>query len=224
MVYVSLDQHLPVYTYHLALVEQSDGQRRTFLYRVVSLVDLYAISEPLVRRSVGTVLLERIPYAVVFLRLLRLSCARTLYTCPSDLEPFQTFYYRNCFDAHCAAITIYSFYVQAVPGEILPTPVLEIGWAFCTINCVLLTAGTFLMFSCIELPETPRFVLELSKLSYGMYLMHIFWLGLWVAVFKSVLPLPTVAAIPVIATCTFICCFVTTKVISLIPGGKWIVG
>ena len=120
--------------------------------------------------------------------------------------------------------TIYSFYVQAVPGQIIATPVLEIGWAFCTINCVLLTAGTFLMFSCIELPETPRFVLDLSKLSYGMYLMHIFWLGLCVEVFKSVLPLPTVAAIPVIATCTFICCFVTTKVISLIPGGKWIVG
>ena len=123
-----------------------------------------------------------------------------------------------------AALTIYSFYVQAIPGEILSTPVLEIGWAFCTINCVLLTAGTFLMFSCIELSETPRFVLELSKLSYGMYLMHIFWLGLWVTVFKSALPLPTVAAIPVIATCTFICCFVTTKVISFIPGGKWIVG
>ena len=123
-----------------------------------------------------------------------------------------------------ALLTIYSFYVQAIPGVTLVTPEIEIGWAFCTINCVLLTAGTFLMFSCIELPETPRFVLELSKLSYGMYLMHIFWLGLWVAVFKSVLPLPTVAAIPVIATCTFICCFVTTKVISLIPGGKWIVG
>ena len=123
-----------------------------------------------------------------------------------------------------AVWTIYSFYVQAIPGEILVTPEIEIGWAFCTINCVLLTAGTFLMFSCIELPETPRFVLELSKLSYGMYLMHIFWLGLWVAVFKSVLPLPTVAAIPAIATCTFICCFVTTKIISLIPGGKWIVG
>ncbi|MTU75780.1 acyltransferase, partial [Parabacteroides merdae] len=49
-------------------------------------------------------------------------------------------------------------------------------------------------------------------------------LRLWVAVFKSVLPLPTVAANPVIATGPFICCFVTTKVISLIPGGKWIVG
>ncbi len=49
-----------------------------------------------------------------------------------------------------AALTIYSFYVQAVPGIIHTTPVLEIGWAFCTINCVLLTAGTFLMFTCIN--------------------------------------------------------------------------
>ena len=55
---------------------------------------------PYLNRWFGEVFLERIPYAVVFLRLLRLSCARTLYTCPSDLEPFQTFYYRNCFDAH----------------------------------------------------------------------------------------------------------------------------
>lgn len=225
MVYVSLDQHLPVYSYHLALVEQSDGQRRTFLYRVVSLVDLYAISEPLVRRSVGTVLLERIPYAVgIFSGYLGYLVLAHYIHVHLTWNRSKRFIIGIVSMLIGAAITIYSFYVQAVPGEILPTPVLEIGWAFCTINCVLLTAGTFLMFSCIELPETPRFVLELSKLSYGMYLMHIFWLGLWVAVFKSVLPLPTVAAIPAIATCTFICCFVTTKVISLIPGGKWIVG
>ena len=37
------------------------------------------------------------------------------------------------------------------------TPVIEIGWAFCTINCVLLTAGTFLMFTCIKRPEAPTF-------------------------------------------------------------------
>lgn len=60
-----------------------------------------------------------------------------------------------------AAITIYSFYVQAVPGEILPTPVLEIGWASAPSTVCCLRPGTFLMFSCIELPETPRFVLEL---------------------------------------------------------------
>ncbi|MFR3852959.1 MAG: acyltransferase, partial [Odoribacter splanchnicus] len=38
------------------------------------------------------------------------------------------------------------------------------------------------------------------------------------------LAFPTVAAIPCIAATTFICCFVTTKIISLIPGSKWIIG
>lgn len=123
-----------------------------------------------------------------------------------------------------AALTIYSFYVQAIPGETLSTPVIEIGWAFCTINCVLLTAGTFLMFTCIDRLKAPRIITDLSKLSYGMYLMHIFWLGWWVTVFKHMLELPTVAAIPCIAVTTFICCFITTKVISLIPGSKWLIG
>jgi hypothetical protein len=123
-----------------------------------------------------------------------------------------------------AVWTIYSFYVQAIPGELHSTPVIEIGWAFCTINCVLLTTGTFLMFTCIKRPQAPKLVTETSKLSYGMYLMHIFWLGLWVTVFKDTLALPTVAAIPCIAVVTFICCLVTTKIISFIPGSKWIVG
>ena len=121
-----------------------------------------------------------------------------------------------------AVWTIYSFYVQAIPGEVLSTPVIEIGWAFCTINCVLLTAGTFLIFTCIDRPS--KLITDMSKLSYGMYLMHIFWLGLWVTVFKHTLALPTVAAIPCIAVSTFICCYVTTKIISLIPGSKWIIG
>ena len=123
-----------------------------------------------------------------------------------------------------AVLTIYSFYVQAIPGELHTTPVLEIGWSFCTINCVLLTTGTFLMFTCITTPKGPRIITELSKLSYGMYLMHIFWLGLWVTVFKQTLALPTVSAIPCIAVSTFISCFVTAKIISFIPGSKWIIG
>ena len=123
-----------------------------------------------------------------------------------------------------AILTIYSFYVQAIPGEILPAPEIEIGWAFCTINCVLLTAGTFLLFTCINSQKAPRLITEISKLSYGMYLMHIFWLGLWATVFKHTLALPTVAAIPCIAVSTFICCFVTAKIISFIPGSKWIIG
>lgn len=123
-----------------------------------------------------------------------------------------------------AVWTIYSFYIQAIPGEILSTPVIEIGWAFCTINSVLLTTGTFLLFTCINQLKAPRLIQEMSKLSYGMYLMHIFWLGLWVTIFKYNMALPTVAAIPCITAATFICCYITTKIIALIPGSKWIIG
>ena len=123
-----------------------------------------------------------------------------------------------------AVLTILSFYVQAVPQVIHETPVIEIGWAFCTVNCVLLTAGTFLMFSIISRSETPKAVASVSEASYGMYLVHIFWLGLWVYVFKTVLPLPTVAAIPVMALCTFFFSYLTVRVLKMLPGSKWIVG
>lgn len=122
-----------------------------------------------------------------------------------------------------AVTTIYSFYVQAIPGQLLETPVLEIGWAFCTINCVVLSAGAFLLFTCIR-RSAPEVVVSASKLSYGIYLMHIFWLGLWVGIFKEVYPLPTVVAIPAIAVSTFVCCYVTTWLISRIPGSRWVIG
>lgn len=123
-----------------------------------------------------------------------------------------------------AVLTILSFYVQAVPGVLLVTPELEIGWSFCTINCVMLTAGAFLLFTCIQGRSAPRFILDLSKLSFGMYLMHIFWLGFWVMIYKETLSLPTVAAIPCMAVSTFVCCYLTTKLVSYLPGSKWIIG
>lgn len=123
-----------------------------------------------------------------------------------------------------AVLTIGSFYVQAVPGQLHSTPVLEIGWAFCTINCVLLSAGTFLLFTCIERPSVPRPVASMSRLSFGIYLVHIFLLGLWVSLFKGTLALPTVAAIPAIAVCTFLSSYVVIKLVSLLPGSKWVIG
>ncbi|MBQ1209496.1 MAG: acyltransferase [Bacteroidales bacterium] len=123
-----------------------------------------------------------------------------------------------------AFITIYSFYIQAVPGVTHSTPVIELGWAFCTINCVALTAGAFLMFTCIEQKEAPKWLTDMSKLSYGMYLMHLLWLGVWVGLFKDTLALPTVAAIPAIAVCTFASCYLNTKLLSFIPKSKWFIG
>lgn len=123
-----------------------------------------------------------------------------------------------------AVWTILSFYLQAVPGEIHSTPVLEIGWSFCTINCVMLTAGTFLLFTCIRKSESPRWIAELSNMSYGMYLMHILWLGLCVKIFKTQMALPTVAAIPVIAVFTFLGSYVGTRLLATIPFCRWMVG
>ena len=122
------------------------------------------------------------------------------------------------------ALTIYSFYVQAVPGILHDTPTLEIGWSFCTLNCLMATAGAFLLFTCIEQKESPKAITDISKRSYGMYLMHMFWLGMWGTIFKGEMALPTVAAIPTIAVSSFVCSYLTSKIISLIPGGKWIVG
>lgn len=123
-----------------------------------------------------------------------------------------------------AIATILSFYVQATPGVTIATPTLEIGWSFCTINVLALTAGMFLIFTAIPLHKVSANVVEISNLTYGMYLMHIFWLYPWVIVFKNTLALPTVAAIPVIAVATFFSSLATSWVLSRIPGGGWLLG
>lgn len=55
-----------------------------------------------------------------------------------------------------------------------------------------------------------------------MFLMHLLWLPLWVSFIQ---PQTSVAvAIPLISVLTFISCYVTTKLISYLPGSKWIIG
>ena len=82
----------------------------------------------------------------------------------------------------------------------------------------------FLIFTAIPQHEVPASVVEVSNLTYGMFLMHIFWLYLWVIVFKNTLALPTVAAIPVIAVATFVSSLFASKILSMIPGGGWLLG
>ena len=123
-----------------------------------------------------------------------------------------------------AVITIYSFYVQAIPGVTHSTPVLELGWAFCTPNCVLLTVGAFLLFGCIEQQKAPAAVNDMSRMSFGIYLVHLFWIGLWVSLFKEQMALHTAYAIPAIAIATFLTSYLSVKIISYIPGGRWVVG
>lgn len=127
-----------------------------------------------------------------------------------------------------SAFTAWAFWWKGVPGQMIETPLLEWSWEFCTPNVLCATFGAFLLFTCINQPEAPRMVTSLSKLSFGMYLMHLFFLGpiakFFVAGDAANPLIPVGLAIPVIAVLTFICCAVTSKLISLLPGSKWIIG
>lgn len=127
-----------------------------------------------------------------------------------------------------AAFTGWSFWFKGVPGQIIDTPALEWAWEFCTPNVLLTSFGAFLMFSCIEVKKAPAAVTGLSKLSFGMYLMHMFFLGpiakFFVAGNAAEPLIPVWAAIPAIAICTYLCCAATSWLISKIPGSRWVIG
>ena len=127
-----------------------------------------------------------------------------------------------------AAFTGWSFWYVGVPGQTIDTPMLEWSWEFCTPNVLIATFGAFLMFSCIGGKSTPRLVGLASRLSFGMYLMHLFFLSNIAPIFVNgdlTNPLlPVWLSIPSIAVFTFMFCFITTWGISKLPGSKWIVG
>ena len=130
-----------------------------------------------------------------------------------------------CFAAG-AFFTAWSFWWKGVPGQLIETPMLEWSWEFCTPNVLVATFGLFLIFSCIRRPRA--IITELARLSFGMYLMHMFFLAPIASYFvngNAAEPLlPVGLAIPVIALLTFVCCAVTTKLISFLPGSKYIIG
>lgn len=127
-----------------------------------------------------------------------------------------------------AALTAYSFWYWGEPGVVIRTTILEGAGEFCTPNVLIATFGAFLLFSCIGQKKAPKIVTELSRLSYGMYLMHLFFLSVIAAWFVNGSPasprIPVYFAIPCIAVLTYICCAVTSKLISYLPGSKYLIG
>ena len=105
---------------------------------------------------------------------------------------------------------------------------LEWSWEFCTPNVLCATWGAFLMFSCIRQAKAPALISGISKLTFGMYLMHMLFLApisQWMVAGDAAHPLlPVVWAIPCIALLTFVATIVTTKLLSFLPGSKWLIG
>ncbi|MCF0196038.1 MAG: acyltransferase [Bacteroidaceae bacterium] len=127
-----------------------------------------------------------------------------------------------------AAFTGWSFWYAGAPGNVINTPQLEWAWEFCTPNVTLATFGIFLLFTCIPTHKVPALVTDISKRSFGMYLVHMFFLSAFAGYIidpdlQNPL-LPTWLAIPTVAVATYVCCYITIKVVSLLPGSKWLVG
>lgn len=119
--------------------------------------------------------------------------------------------------------TFLSFYLQAVPGTGISYIELEIGWCFCTLNCVVFTFGIFLLLTCIERPgPLYKLVRDISEKSYGMYLMHMFFVFMFAPMLTPILPIW--AAIPLISLLTYIISYIITGLISLVPGSRWVIG
>ncbi|MBO5634219.1 MAG: acyltransferase [Bacteroidales bacterium] len=150
------------------------------------------------------------------------------------------------------AFTGWSFWLKGTPGVLIPTPEIEWSWSFCTPNVLMQTFGLFLMFSCIGLGKAgvvdagagvgagagvpaaasaageESFVSRLARLTFGMYLVHMFFLApiaTWIIGGDVANPtIPVAIAIPAIAILSYICSAVAVKLVSLIPGSKYLVG
>ena len=104
---------------------------------------------------------------------------------------------------------------------------LELTWNFTTLNVAIMTAGLFLLFRNIHANRGNsllwRLIDDLSRMSYGMYLAHIIVLN---AIHTRMAPIigNAFVRIPAIAFTTFLITYLGVKLLSLLPGSKYLIG
>jgi len=101
--------------------------------------------------------------------------------------------------------------------------IFELGWRFCAPNTVLTSFAVFVIFKSLKVTRVPAIVNDISRLSYGMYLAHIFVL---VEVYKLINPLieSTPVKIYLIAVVSFVLTYALVKLLSYLPKSKYLVG
>lgn len=101
----------------------------------------------------------------------------------------------------------------------------KLSWGFCAFGVMMQTVGYFLVLR--KITASGKFyqsiVQPVSKLSYGMYLMHMFVL---VPVFAWVQSwgMPTPAVMIISAGVTYLICAVLARLIAFIPKSRYIIG
>lgn len=102
---------------------------------------------------------------------------------------------------------------------------METTWSFCTFGVMMQTVAYFLVIRKITASGWvyQHIVLPVSKLSYGMYLMHMFvlmpvfaWVRSW--------GIPTPLIMLTSAALTYVICAIAARLIAFIPKSRYIVG
>ena len=97
---------------------------------------------------------------------------------------------------------------------------LELSWRFCNFNVIMMTTGLFIVMKQIRRPSA--LIREVSRLSYGIYLMHIFVLsGVYWCLMDTV---NTPVTILLTGLTTFILCCILAKLASYLPHSKYLIG
>ncbi len=102
---------------------------------------------------------------------------------------------------------------------------LERSVGFLTINVVMLTAGLYMIVQKLRLPQLVRpLISELSRMSYGIFLVHYIFI-LWItAALAMKTGLPAGVEQIVLAVIVFSVSYATAKVISFLPRSRYLLG
>ncbi|MCP9612461.1 acyltransferase [Coprobacter tertius] len=110
---------------------------------------------------------------------------------------------------------------------VILVPDLELTWGFETINVALMSFGLFLLIKDIRFKNPfsapVKIITDISKLSYGIYLIHIMVLNFYFEIFNPVWD-SVGLKLPCIAISTFITSYLLIKLLSLFPRSKYIIG
>lgn len=103
-----------------------------------------------------------------------------------------------------------------------------IGWysiGYSSPLIILLSVSLFLVFTAIPAGNTPpRFITELSRHSFGIYLLHRCVVAEIVLYMAALLPEPYLIKVPVTMALTLFISYFAIKALSYLPGARYIVG
>ena len=122
-----------------------------------------------------------------------------------------------------SGITMLGFFLRRPKAETCKE--IEMTWHFNTINVAMATFGMFLLLRKVECknPKISAIFNDIALKSYGMYLIHIFFLLFFKYIFDALNQNPG-WCIFVIAFLTFIVSYLAVKALSYIPYSEYIIG